>query len=195
MGLIMLLLSPAVRSLTIIVALTILLLGSSGMSFAQDVDGNNESQREVGVLDCTDFQEIQCGWVVVGDNTSSPNNVETYGCNNWVESGGEQVWNLVLSEPREVSIILETPIACDLDLFLLSACDVDSCIEANSVVINRTLDSGEYFIVVDGFNGSGCEYQLSVSCENVATGAWKSETGMSLARSGHASEAVTCPHI
>ncbi len=140
-----------------------------------ELSGDPYWLREFGELDCIDFQEFNCGWVVTGDNTSSPNNVETYGCNNWNESGGEQIWLLALNESQEVSIVLETPPACDLDLFLLSACDADSCIDANNVVINRSLVAGEYYIVVDGFEGAACEYQLSLTCEDVVTDARSSE--------------------
>ena len=63
-----------------------------------------------------------------GDNTGQPNNVTTYGCSLWDESGGEVVYHLFLPEPTMFSASI-TPNGCDLDLAVLDQCDEnDGCL-------------------------------------------------------------------
>jgi len=50
-----------------------------------------------GLLDCTGAIEIDLGthpWVYTGTNVGAANNVTSYGCSGWNESGGEVVFRV-----------------------------------------------------------------------------------------------------
>jgi hypothetical protein len=123
-----------------------------------------------GALDCSNAQLLQCPGAVSGNTIDLPNNVTTYGCVGWNESGGEQVWLFVLSEPRVVTLTLATPMGCDLDVFMLSACDPAACVKSNNFTITGLIPPGSYYIVVDGFNGAACAYTLTTACDPVTIG-------------------------
>jgi hypothetical protein len=50
----------------------------------------------------------------------------------------------------------------DLDLFLLSACDSDSCLAATSSQFVALMPAGTYFLVVDGYRGDEGAYDLTL---------------------------------
>ena len=82
-----------------------------------------------GLLDCANAIPIACGEQVSGDNTGMPNNVDTYSCVGWEESGGEVVYELVLDPPNRHIIEADiSPEGCDLDVFILASCDESDCI-------------------------------------------------------------------
>jgi len=156
----------------IIIAVTISLVASA--AFAAAPEGAFKSASKVmpmkssahdgvnlGLLDCTNAIEIVLGATYDGDNTGAVNNVTTYGCSPWDESGGEVVYYLNLTTPSTLTIDL-IPDGCDLDLAVLSECDEDlGCIlVADFGVFADEPISGEFYFVVDGYLGAGCPFQL-----------------------------------
>jgi len=95
-----------------------------------------------------------------------PSNIDSYGCSSWPETGGEVVYSLSLSEPAmfEVRLIAD----CDLDIAILSSCDaIEGCLLVADTGMQTTIPTmGDFFIVVDGYEGAECDFTLEV----VATG-------------------------
>ncbi len=120
----------------------------------------------VRALDCTNAIPIYCGDVVTGDNTGLPDNATYYSCTGWNESGGEVVYEFVVPAGvcYEVTVAL-TPSGCDLDVFFLGSCDENDCITyGDSGFTTACLVPGTYYIVVDGYSGAGCPFELAVTC-------------------------------
>jgi hypothetical protein len=120
-------------------------------------------------LDCQYVFSAECGALTIADNTGTTNNVDYYSCSGWNESGGEQVFELVLPGPGDylVSAELETD-GCDLDIFFLGSCDEEDCIEYgdSGFLVSSPLSPGTYYIVVDGYNGAECEFYMTLTCES-----------------------------
>lgn len=113
-------------------------------------------------LDCSGQTEVQLGGVYDGDTASRLNNVTSYGCSDWTESGGEAVFHLFLASPRlfEVSLTSE----CDLDLAILIDCDAQlGCVEVtDDGAASSSPQQGDFWFVVDGYQGAACVFELAV---------------------------------
>ncbi|MBE0567888.1 MAG: hypothetical protein IH621_18180 [Krumholzibacteria bacterium] len=116
-----------------------------------------------GLLDCSGAIEISLDNVYYGDNTGMPNNVTTYGCSTWNESGGEVVYHLYLAEPAMFEAYI-TPSGCDLDLAVLDQCDEDlGClIVVDSGVVTNVPVTGDFYFVVDGYAGAECPFTFEI---------------------------------
>jgi hypothetical protein len=135
--------------------------------------GSHQGGMFRGELDCADSIEASCDFFTVGSNASGASNVTFYNCapNVW-ESGPEVVYELTLSQGAEVMIVM-TPDGCDLDLFLLASCDENDCLQGSFTVfteqITRCVSAGTYYIVIDGFNGAICPFDITISCTDCPT--------------------------
>lgn len=123
---------------------------------------------KVGNLDCSGAVEVALDNIYFGDNTGQPNNVTSYSCSFWDESGGEVVYHLFLAEPTMFSASI-TPNGCDLDLAVLDQCDEnDGClIVVNSGVETLEPVSGDIFFVVDGYAGAECSFSFELVTEEL----------------------------
>ena len=116
-----------------------------------------------GLLDCSGAIEVDLGvGVYYGDNTGAVNNVTAYSCSGWSEDGGEVVYHVVFPDLVTWEVGL-TDMDCDLDLAVLSMCDEDlGCeIVVNVGVYVEEPVPGEFWFVVDGYNGAACSYTLT----------------------------------
>ncbi len=153
--------------LTKAILLMALLIVATTPVWAEDSPRKPQAKIDLsvtGLLDCSNAIPIQCGEIVEGDNTNSPNNVETYSCTTWNESGGEDVYSFDLDNYYQVSIAL-TNLEADLDVFLLTECDEAACTAFNNATITGEFGPGLFYIVVDGFSGAASPYTLTVTCE------------------------------
>ncbi len=124
---------------------------------------DSASGTKLGLLDCSGAIEITLDNIYTGNNTGAPNNVSAYGCSTWDESGGEVVYHLFLSEPTMFEGTL-TGNGCDLDLAVLDQCDEDlGClIVVDSGVVTNVPVSGDFYFVVDGYAGAGCDFTFEI---------------------------------
>jgi len=108
---------------------------------------------------------LACGAEVRNDTTHAPSRVESYQCRpSWIESGPEQLYRLNLSPAQPLTITL-SDMNVDLDVFLLTEMDPDTCIAAGDTYLQKdNLPAGLYYVVVDGFEGASGSYTLRVSC-------------------------------
>jgi len=120
--------------------------------------------NQVTALDCSGAVEAALNNSYNGTNVGAPNNVTYYDCSYWTESGGEVVYHVYLATPTMWTATL-TPSGCDLDLAVLDLCDeVAGClIVADSGVQTNVPVSGDFYFVVDGYNGASCDFTLTLT--------------------------------
>ncbi len=141
------------------------------------VDGASAGQYRLelscGYLDCNDAVQITCGQIYNGNNANGGDNVSLYGCSgnvlNVENNGPEMVHYFTVTQAGNVTISL-TNMTANLELFLLGACDRGACIDFSQNAgtaneeITAYLESGTYYVVIDGYNGAVSNYKLKVDC-------------------------------
>jgi hypothetical protein len=80
------------------------------------------------------------------------------------EPGPERVYVMRIGGPADITLELSN-LSTDLDLFLLSACNENSCLAAGNNAITYSAAAGTYYIVVDGRSVTGGSYSLSYCVE------------------------------
>jgi hypothetical protein len=149
----------------------LLCLGRAGLSRATFVPLESKSVRagwtadapvSPQLIDCASAIELQVGSSIQGSTIGLVSNVDSYGCSQWPETGGDIVYALSLAAPTMFEIRLTA--ACDLDVALLNACDADlGCLLVADTGIQTTNPvMGDYFIVVDGYGGAACDFTLDI---------------------------------
>lgn len=117
-------------------------------------------------FDCADAVAVTLGAgdanTLPGSTAGAPNRNAGYGCVGWNESGGEALYRLTVTQDVVLTATL-SGLTSDLDLFLLSACDGDSCLAAANQEFAVRLAPGEYILVVDGFDGASGPYTLTLA--------------------------------
>jgi hypothetical protein len=118
------------------------------------------------LLDCSNATPVTCGDSFDDTNVGAPNNVQSYSCVGWTESGGEVVYALNLVHTTNLTVSLSN-MSADFDAFLLGSCDENDCLEYGDSSFGYTLDPGSYYIVVDGYSGATGTYTLTIDCEEL----------------------------
>lgn len=105
-----------------------------------------------------------------GDTTTAESEIDVYGCASWMpESGGEVWYAVTLEEPGVLrAAIAEDPTdGVDVDVHLLEEAGADGCIARGNARVQRRLEAGTYWVVVDTCSAGGLAkpgpYALSVS--------------------------------
>ncbi len=105
-------------------------------------------------FDCTalDTIELSPGQLdtLAGDTTDGPTNLPGYNCVPWAQEGPEHIYQLDIDEEMEFWAGLRNIGEIDLDIFLLSDCDTDSCLVGANTELSIILDPGTYYLIVDG---------------------------------------------
>jgi len=103
----------------------------------------------------------------IPDSTTASENLHSsYACRTWNEDGPENIYRLEITTPVEFFAALRGfndpagPVTSDLDLFLLSDCDTDSCVISGNTEISANLDPGTFYLVVDGYDGAEGKFTL-----------------------------------
>ncbi len=123
------------------------------------------SPTPVQTIDTGAAVPIGCGELAVGSTVGAAGNVDWYACApGWPETGPENVYLLTAPGGMTVDALLGG-LTQDLDLFVLTGASPSTCIAAgdNSVSL-PDLAAGDYYLVVDGFNGAAGPYRLNVWC-------------------------------
>ncbi|MCB1183178.1 hypothetical protein KDM41_07080 [bacterium] len=155
----------ALAAMTILVAGSVLAAAPAPMSSTSKITPVKDEgpAGDKGLLDCSGAISIALDNVYYGDNTGAPNNVTTYGCSTWNESGGEVVYHLYLAAPAmfQASIAAD---AGDLDLAVLDQCDetLGCLIVVDSGVSTNVPVSGDFYFVVDGYNGAASPFTFTI---------------------------------
>jgi hypothetical protein len=126
--------------------------------------------------DCTGAQEITCGEIATG-TVGGASNVANYSCTGLDYSAcGEAVYELCVASDDDVTINMtyqHDGTLNDLDLFLLSDCDENTCLDSSlgtsglETIGPLPLAAGTYYLVVDGWNAlcDGSGHTVSVICD------------------------------
>lgn len=123
------------------------------------------SPTPVQTIDTGAAMPIDCDEAAVGNTAGAVDNVDWYACApGWPETGPENVY--LLSAPGGVTVdALLGGLTEDLDLFVLTDASPSSCIAyGDSSVSLPNLPAGEYYLVIDGFDGAAGPYRLNVWC-------------------------------
>jgi len=123
---------------------------------------------------CTTPKPVLCNQVLYENNSGFPNHLQNYDCaEERLESGPEVVYSLNLHEGRTFTVTVQvTDLTDALDIFLLSegGCTQGNCYSKDSfgeqVFTLKDMQPGEYFLVVDGFEGASENYRLSITCDS-----------------------------
>jgi hypothetical protein len=110
---------------------------------------------------------IVCGQTARATTMGKNNEFYRYGCNSWLENGGEVYFAFTPSETQQVTALLQPdPPTLDLDLFVLgSACNDGPCIEAgDDEVVFDVLANNVYYLVVDGYEDRAGNFALTLTC-------------------------------
>jgi hypothetical protein len=112
-------------------------------------------------------EPAECGQVYDGNTEGWPAIVDIYtSCrSDWLELGPEAIYLLQLNDAYEVSAQLYHDPELDLDLFLLDGPAPTDCLFAGDTTIDSALVAeGDFYLVVDGYQGSSGAYMLDVTC-------------------------------
>lgn len=161
------------RTLMRVLAVTAVLILSAGLVLAGDIrsfdrfppvkDGTGDGSR--GNLDCSNAIEVDISsgqFIHTFTNVGAPNNVTYYSCSSWNEAGGEVVYRVVFPDDVLWEVGL-SGMTCDLDLAVLDMCDEDfGCLIVADVGVYVSAPyPGEFYFVVDGYNGAACDYTIT----------------------------------
>ena len=163
------------RSLSKLLMVTAAMLLVSGLALAGELHSTSKivPQKEAytgpmdrSLLDCSGAIEVDFGvGTYHGDSTGAPNNVTTYSCSSWAETGGEVVYHCVMPDGVTWEVYL-SDMSCDLDLAVLDQCDEDlGCLIVvdNGVYVSEPVP-GDIYFVVDGYAGAACPFTLTITC-------------------------------
>lgn len=115
-------------------------------------------------LDCSSAVAVELSiWAEIaleGSTEGIPDSCNSYSCEEWNESGGEIIYELQVDQ----GIILHATLfsESDLDLILLSDCDPDLCIGMASSEFSAEIDSGTYYLIVDGYLGESGAFTITL---------------------------------
>lgn len=128
-----------------------------------------KSEEEIIGLDCSFIPYIYCNQPLAQQSTGIFNNNSNYNCSSNSYNGAEKIYLLDLTKTSNVEIKISNFGNRQLDAFLLSSCNSNSCLAGGEDIISlNNLDSGEYYVAIDGisFSDNGA-FDIQVSCNNL----------------------------
>lgn len=109
-----------------------------------------------------------CGALYEGDTDGWPARIDRYSACRpyWPERGPEAIYHLQLTNTTDLfASLFYDAAAVDLDLFLLDGPDPADCRAGEDASLAMpSLPAGDYYLVVDGYEGSAGPYQLQIHC-------------------------------
>jgi hypothetical protein len=118
---------------------------------------------------CIPARSLSCGASDSWNNggPGSTDQIDTYSCSSWDESGPEYAYTFVPNVSGQVDVVL-SGMTADLDIFVLhngGGCYADNCIAYGNSVATFDAVAGEtYYLVVDGYYGAVSDYTIDVTC-------------------------------
>ena len=112
-------------------------------------------------------EPAECNQTYSGSTEGWLANVDIYtSCrSDWLESGPEAIYYIQLTDDLEINVQLFHETGIDLDLFLLDGPSPTDCLYAgDSTIADVLVLAGDYYLVVDGYQGSQGAYTLDVAC-------------------------------
>lgn len=164
-----------ITTLVTVCAFALLVQPASAAKELFKAKGDTSSRPEVtdlskvGALDCSGAVSVSLGTTVSGDTNTGVNNVTTYSCSFYDESGPELVYILDLPNPTMFTIDLVPEAGVDLDLAVLDQCDEDlGCIIVSDAgIVTNSPVQGTFYLVVDGYAGAAGTFDLILTEEDL----------------------------
>lgn len=144
--------------------------GYNGATSSYTLTTNCYPEEDFVDLDCSQSSPISCGETINGNNGNGLYSGSSY-CDGNYTNGPENIYSF--SNPIEQDIvILLTQLNENLNIYLLDECSVlTGCVgvgnkseTSDEGVIVEALPPGEYYIVIDGYDGAISDYSLSIEC-------------------------------
>ena len=146
-----------------------------GNEIDDDEDGNTDCEDVDCAAEpacCAPDKQIACGGSDQDDTTGGVNGYTNYSCTTLNEGGPEIIYGFKADEgcPEGWSVTATlSGMTADLDIFLLSACDPEACVDYSAGTSTENLnfaaeESQEFFLVVDGYGTAADAFDLSVTC-------------------------------
>lgn len=118
------------------------------------------------VLDCSNAVTLNCGITYTGSASSENSKVNTYGCNDWSETGPERIHSFTATSNGELTAKISN-FTGDLDVYILGSCNPSDClgtVSSDSATYPNAQAGHTYYIIVDSDDGSGSAYDIIVNC-------------------------------
>jgi C1A family cysteine protease/BarA-like signal transduction histidine kinase len=121
-------------------------------------------------LDCNNAILLTDEIPYSGSTVGGSSVVSSYPCNSgWAETGPEKVHKITTTISGDITATLSN-LSSDLDVFILNACDSNSCVAyGTNTATYLSASPGTYYIVVDGYNGASGSYTLTVNIPTPST--------------------------
>jgi hypothetical protein len=118
---------------------------------------------------CVDPLPLACGQQLDGDTSGRANNLTSYSCSGWDESGPETIYAFTLAAGTNYTVAAQiSNMAVDLDVFLLGDCAAAQCLASdsygNDIATAGNVAPGTYYVAVDGYQGVAGSYTLDLTC-------------------------------
>ncbi len=114
------------------------------------------------------FDTANCGNVFSHSTADGPVAMDSYSCVAWDETGPEFVYELTVAGggPFDVSAAITNVVGGDLDVFILSACDSDTCLAYgdDTATVSDVAAGTVLYVVVDGKNSGYGSYDVTFTC-------------------------------
>ncbi len=116
-----------------------------------------------GALDCNNAIELINGAPYTNSTSIGASNVAGYSCIGWNEPGNEVVHYIEITADSSLFVNLQfTNPSADLDIFLLSECDEQSCLRfGDNFLFYSSASPATYYIVVDSFKTVITDYTVT----------------------------------
>lgn len=128
---------------------------------------------------CASAFPLSCGTVYNSTTVGGATAFSSYSCAVWNESGPEKVHTVQTTVAGDLTASL-SGLSSDLDVFILSSCDPNTCLASGDVTATATnVAPGTYYIIVDGRNGASGSYSLEVGCPSTCPAPTLAQLGVS----------------
>lgn len=117
-------------------------------------------------LDCNNAISLTCNTTYSGNASNAVSQVNSYGCNNWTETGPERVHSFTPDSDGAITATISN-FTGDLDVYILGSCNPSDClgtVASSSATYTDAKANQTYYIVVDADDGSGSAYDLIINC-------------------------------
>ncbi|MFH2007871.1 MAG: DUF4215 domain-containing protein [bacterium] len=139
-------------------------------------DGCNASCGLEPITTCQPAASLTCGQSATANNSGagSTNNLGSYSCSPWNESGPEYAYIFTAPSDSFVTVTL-SGMSSDLDIFVIEdqagSCEASNCIEYGGVSTTFVALTGSiYYLVVDGYYGAQGPFSIHVQCGECGDG-------------------------
>ncbi len=114
---------------------------------------------------CNITASLSNGVAYNGTTVGGTNNMQGYSCYTYNASGNDKVFAITTGSTGTISAALTNLGANDLEVFIMTSCgDVTSCVAyGDNTAIFNNAPAGNYYIVVDGYNGAEGAFTLTAT--------------------------------